>query len=186
MKTLFTFLISIISLSMIAQEEGRKYYFKEIGWSIVLPSDFQIVDNKTAKETSLKGSKSDPSGLKILVSAGKSSGEMFQAAIARYNARENDFKKIIQKVKDSNYVTFLKTIPGAKLDSNSSVKTIDGVLFDRFEIKIRINGKIINYFLLSKLYKRANLGITYVYATDLTKQELETMLNESKFDKWEN
>jgi hypothetical protein len=108
---------------------------------------------------------------------------MFQAAIAVYRARPGSFKTTVQTVKNLNYLTFLRTIPGAKLDSGSSVKKIDGMQFDKFCIKIKINGSVINYFLLSRYYKGGIFEINYVYATDLSKREIETMLNESKFIK---
>jgi hypothetical protein len=183
MRTLLIVLLSSISLSSFAQDSSHKYYFKEVGWRIDLPADYIVVGNKAAMQIALNGSKSDPTGLNILLSAGKSSGEMFQAGLSRYSARIIDFKRVVQAVKDSNYVTLLKTIPGAQLDSSSSAKTIDGKLFDKFHIEIHINGRIIDYFLLSKLYNGANFEITYVYATDHSRQEIETMLKNSKFDK---
>lgn len=164
-------------------KQGSKYFLKEVGWTLVLPSDFTVVDNKKAKESSLSGRESNPSDLRILVSADKSSGEMFQASLVTDRAGGSDFKIVIQTVKNQNYLTFVKTIRGAKLDSSSSVRNIDGIVFDKYCIKITINGSAIYYFLLSKYYKGNIFEINYVYATDLSKREIETMLNESKFRK---
>jgi hypothetical protein len=183
MRALNVILLLFFYLPLFCQKQGNKYFLKKVGWTFVLPSDFIVVDNKKAAERSLSGMESNPSDLRISISAGKSSGEMFQASLVRDRAGGSTFKRVIQTVKNLDYLTFVKTIPGAKLDSSSSVRNIDGIVFDKYCIKIMINGSVIYFFLLSRYYKGNNFEINYVYATDLSKQEIETMLNESKFSK---
>jgi hypothetical protein len=83
------------------QKKGNKYFLKEVGWTIVLPSDFTVVDNKKAMETSLTGLESNPSDLKILVSIEKNQAKCFKPLLRYIELDQGVLKQQSKQLKTS-------------------------------------------------------------------------------------
>jgi len=177
-----------------AQETQNKYFFKEVGWSIILPADFNLVDASDDAARNERGKKAmekannviaDISQTRTLISATKNTYNYFNATITPFNPKEDgDYKFVNQQVKDIAYKTLFQKMPDAKIDSSTSIITIDGLVFDKYQLTIAIKNKVLfNMLLLTKFYKGFDFGITYLYLDEKTKDEMETMLQNSKFSK---
>jgi hypothetical protein len=194
MRISLVLFLMIIFFSAAAQQKDSTCTFKEIGWRVTVQADFQIADNQKAEEATQRGLgmvkgatgvKGDISHFKVLVYAKNSPGNMFQASLEDF-ARGSDsgLRKTMKHVKDVLYTTIAKEIPTSALDSISSIQEIDGMSFDKFDLKITLEGRgEAHTIMLSKYYKGYDFGITYSYINDSIKQEIETMLQNSKFDK---
>ena len=177
-----------------AQKESKKFTFKEVGWTITLPASYEVIDSTVDAAIISKGKKAieesndievDMSQTKTLISASKSQFNYFDATITAFDAQEDgDYQELNQSVKDALFTTFEDQIPNVKMDSSTTTITIDGIIFDKFQIKIVMGeNSIMNMILLSRLRNGFDFGISYLYLDEVTKQEIEHMLNTSKFEK---
>ena len=177
-----------------AQKESKKFTFKEVGWTITLPASYEVIDSTVDAAIISKGKKAieesndievDMSQTKTLISASKSQFNYFDATITAFDAHEDgDYQELNQSVKDALFTTFEDQIHNAKMDSSTSTIIIDGIIFDKFQIKIVMGeNSIMNMILLSRLRNGFDFGISYLYLDEVTKQEIEHMLNTSKFEK---
>ncbi|MGB8194945.1 MAG: hypothetical protein WCF67_23620 [Chitinophagaceae bacterium] len=194
MKLLLPFLCLVITLHANAQQSNRTFTFKEIGWTITLPQGFERL---SAEEDAAKnergqqaiedatGTKLDVSSAKTLISATRNNYNYFNSTITPFDPKtDGDWKEVSQSVKDMVYITFAEKIPGATIDSATTTTTISGLKFDKFRVTVTVDKKVVfNSFLLSKLYKGYDFGISYVVLDEKNKNDIETMLNNSKFTK---
>lgn len=194
MKPIITALLLIITLLSAAQDTTKTYNFKEIGWTIKLPAGFKeltaaedAAKNQRGKEMmeDVADAKMDISEMKTLFSATKNTHNYMNATITPFDPeRDGDWDESVVAVKELLYRTFEEKMPQAKLDSVSSTVTIDGIKFDKFKVTVTIESKMaFNMFMLAKLYKGYNFGITYLCLDDKTQKDVEAVLNNSTFKK---
>ncbi|WP_276501341.1 hypothetical protein [Terrimonas pollutisoli] len=192
-----TFLLAITLFAVNqtnAQESQRIYSFKQVGWTIELPPGFEVMDssqNTARMERGLKALEeanditADVSGTITLIGATKNKFNYFNATIERFNPRtDGSWQASNQQLKDMVYATFAEKMKDATIDTASGKAKIDGVSFDKFRITVKVGDRVLfNSFLLSKFYKGYNFGISYLYLDERTKEEIESMLEKSKFIK---
>lgn len=195
MRISYLILFLLIEVSLEAQTEGKNFYFKEIGWSLVLPATFHVNDTETDKKLQDKGIETlengndlkvgDISALKDLISASKGEFEYINATIRPISkAEEKQYQRSIDSVKLMLYKALEAKAPSAKIDTLTKIDTLNGLIFDKFEMTITMNGtKLLTMIVMSKAYKGYDFGITYVYLNRKTKEEIENMLVQSKFEK---
>lgn len=188
-----TFFMLITTLCN-AQQESVTFTYKEVGWTITLPKGYTVIDSAT-EAASLKTGKKimeesngvqiDVSGLRTLISASKNQFSYFNATITPFDPKEDgNYEENNQVLKDAMFKTFTDQIPGGNIDSSSTNTMIDGIRFDKFQIKIPIgDNTVMTMIMLSRLHKKYDFGITYLYLDATTKLEIETMLHTSKFIK---
>jgi len=184
---LFVFLISC------AQQPASKFYFPEVGWKITLPDKFKLMDSSANAALNAKGQKEieesnhmkvEDSQTKTFFSAIKQPRNYFSATITAYDpAKDGDFNATIESLKGLTYNTFKTQIHNSTVDSSSSHVAIDGIDFDKCQIAVQIDNKtLFNMVLLSKYYKGYEFSISYLYADEDTKKEIESSLNSSRFN----
>jgi hypothetical protein len=173
-----------------AQQAGNQYAFKEVGWSLTLPPQFSVIDSSKTAALNQRGKKlieesndikADFSGTKTLITAMKGNN-YFNSTITPFGPKDGDYNTSCKKVKDLIFNTFVNKIPNAKIDSSSTAETVGGLEFDKFHIVITMHDKVLfNMFLLSKLYKGFDFGISYLYLDEISKGQIESILNSSRF-----
>lgn len=194
MKAVLSLAILLFFINNIhSQTSSQHFTFKEIGWSLTLPSTFQTLDSITTNKQTEDGKRlieqannvtADFSGLKTLISASKNTSNVFYSTITAYDPEiDGEYSESNQLVKDMLYRTFTEAIPGAKIDSSSSKESIDGVRFEKYKVIITVDSKPITMVILSGLYKGYDFGISYVYLDEATREEIELMLKRSRFSK---
>jgi hypothetical protein len=125
----------------------------------------------------------DTSGTIVLIVANKDEN-YFSAVITPFNSKINNWNLEHENLKVNSYNLMKETVPNAAIDTSSSKIEIDDLLFECFEIKITVDGKLISTVIaLSKLYNGYDFGITYAYNSDLVKEGIEQMLMKSKFSR---
>jgi hypothetical protein len=194
MRTFILICTLLLCCQCFAQQSTNEYFFKEVGWSITLPDDFYITDSAVAAATREHGKKAmeevtgvspDMSTTTTLITANKNKYNYFSATITTLNVQESkDFAARAQQVKNLMYKTFCGKMPDAKIDTSSTQETIDGLLFDKFQMTVSMKEKVLfNMYLLVKLHKGYDFGISYLCLDEATKEQVETMLKHSKFSK---
>jgi hypothetical protein len=186
--------ILFLGYTCTAQQQQKIYSFKQIGWTVELPADFLVIDSAENTARMERGAKAmeDANDIKAdisetitLIGATKNKYNYFNAAIEPFDSKGNiSWKTSNQQLKELLYKTFAEKMKDAKIDSASNNEVIDGLSFDKFRITVTIDDKVLfNSFLLSKLYKGYDFGISYLYLDERTKDQIESMLRNSKFSK---
>ncbi len=194
MRLFSVLLLTICFSSVNSQSESRVYNFKQIGWSLRLPADFDVMDSAANLAHMQKGLRAiedvtdvtaDISKTITLISATKDKFNYFNATIEPFDDSDGiSWESANQALKEVLYATFTEKMSDAVIDTSSGKQIIDGVSFDRYHITISLDGKsIFNMLLLSKLYKGFDFGISYLYLDERTRDQIESMLRESKFSK---
>ena len=188
MKIVISLLFGSFSLFSFAQEKNKKYFFKEIGWSIAIPSDFIPYDsaelaaaNQVGKDTV----NSDTLFFRNLFIAVKNDSYAFSATVKAFNdQKEGDYEKGIKLSNDKMIVLLRNRFPAAALSYRSSSTNIDGVPFREIDFETKMtDSKDLHFVELTKLYKGYAFSIQYSYGDEITRKQIETALDESKFDK---
>jgi hypothetical protein len=194
-KKIFLFFgVFIFFVSVSAQQTGKKYFFQQVSWSLTLHPDFIPLDSVADQALKEKGVKaiSDANDIDMgesktisLISAGKGEHNYFNCNITPYDLKKDgDYEASGKNVKNIVYKTFKDQIPDGKIDTATTKIFIDGLEFDKFQVIVSINDKeLLHMLVLSKYYKGYDFGITYLYLDPVTKEQIEKMLNESKFTK---
>lgn len=129
------------------------YFSKEIGWSIDLPKDWDVVESDMQKKIQKKGLKAiqeandievDVSGLKNLISFKKDQFNLFLSTSEPFElAYEGEWEENHEAVKDFITTTYAKN--GIDYDeSSTSIETIDGLEFKTFTFTLYDpNGKVL-------------------------------------------
>ncbi len=175
-------------------QQGRLFTFKEVGWTMTLPPDFELIDSVGNEKMKDRGKEAmeqsndvtiDMSQTKTLISALKNKYNYFNSTITPYDVKKDgSYEEANRSVKDILYKTFADKMPDASIDSSSTTTIIDGISFEKFRIVLKVGDKLLfNMILLSKLYRNFDFGISYLYLDETTKQEMENILSTSKFRK---
>ena len=194
MRTFIFFCTLFVFKFSFAQQADRKYFFKEVGWTLIIPAEFKIADSTEDAAVGERGKKAieetndikiDISQTKTLITVTKNTYNYFNCTITPFDPKtDGNYEATSQIVKDMLYKTFSEKMPEGKIDSISTQEKIDGLGFDKFRLTISLNDKILfNMFLLSKYYRGYDFGISYLYMDDKTKEQIESMLRNSRFTK---
>jgi hypothetical protein len=194
MKIWILFFALMLATTARSQETSKKYFFSEVGWTIVLPEGFETADSIDIAKDNQRGLKlieesnnvtADLSELKTLISAKKDAYNYFNSTIRKFNAaEEGDYDSTTKMVKNMLYKTFLDNMPDARIDSVSTIEILDELSFDKFHVTITLKENIkLDMVLLSKNYKGYDFGISYLYLDNKSREQIESMLKNSKFMK---
>ncbi|HET6225159.1 MAG TPA: hypothetical protein VFF27_02705 [Bacteroidia bacterium] len=172
---------------------GTIYESKEIGWSIEIPNDWQIISKdkieqneqlgKDAMEKTV-GGPIDTKTLKHLISFQKDRFNIFSSTSQPFKEEyAGEYKKNTQLIYDVLYNTF--TDQGIKVDTASGKETVQGIEFNTFHTTIyKPDGKVIlKQILYSQFLKGFDFGATISYNNEENK---ETMLKAWKNSKFTN
>lgn len=187
-KSLFLFTCAF------SQSDTTLHYFKEVGMSIIVPDKFKIVESAEDERLRIKGEKliKDANGLKVDASATKTLLSIKQGQFNYMNITvtpykeesENGWEKDNNGVKNILYNSFVDKVGSKNIDTATTLSNVDGLMFDRFEMAIRITSSLTMKMLLySKYYKGFDFGICYAYLDTAIGEDLETIVSNAKFRK---
>lgn len=194
MRTLILTFILLLPNCLLSQQSDNKYNFRQVSWTITLPHDFTVIaasDDSARMERGKKaiedanGIKADISTTTTLISATKNTYNYFNSTITPFDStKDGNYLATNKELKNMVYRTMLQKMPDGKIDSMTTTQVIDGLAFDRYSLTVNIPAKAtFSMILLTKFYKGYSFGITYVYLDDKTREQIDTMLKNSKFDK---
>ena len=173
---------------------NRTYFFKQVGWTVQLPNDFNIEDSASFESKRREGivilersTNLNIGSVKTvtLISAEKNSENSFTATLVKATEpNEHYWDSINNNTIRLFYKAMADQAPNLKLDSSRKITTIDGLQFKEFIIELKINGKlIIHSSALWKLYKHYTFSIAYMYNDELIGDKIKEMLSKSHFQK---
>lgn len=192
MRTSIVILLLMFSVNAFTQEAFKKVTLSKVGWTLLLPTEFKILDSTENEELHSKGHKAlketvgvktDMKRTKTLINAMKDRFSLFNSTIRPLNAEQiRNYGKSAQRVKDLTFEAMKAKSANNQVDSISSSQIIDGLNFNKFTVTVSMPKNLtVTMVILSKVHKGFDFGITYVYTNDITKGQIEEILNSSKF-----
>ena len=175
---ILTLILTITLLSgkgQVTSKQSHQFQFPQVGWKIKVPSDFTIMDSATT----------DFGTTKTLITFSKGQYNFFSSTITAFDPeRDGDWNEVNSKLKNVILETLRTQAPAIKSDTSSSVETIDGLEFHKFQIITTYQSKLVmNTFMYSRLHKGFHYGINISYTDENVGKELQLILASSKFDK---
>jgi hypothetical protein len=187
---LSSFAILIFSLS--CSQKRTEYVLSDIGLKLEIPSSFKVLTAAQNDALNKKGLKLvedanhislDASQTKTLISAKKNESNYITVTMTPYNvSQDGPYMESVKQVNNLIYNTFHSKIPDAKIDTSTSKKNIGDREFKEFHLAIPIKGQVtMNVIMFSKYYQGFDLTISYVYVDDVSKNQMEDILQSCKF-----
>ena len=186
---LIVIFVSLFAKDLIAQDSTR-HYFKEIGWTIHLPSDFKVLNSEQNTAIANNGKKGIEQALDTsvnllqtinLVSARKSKNYFSATLTTNRTKTDIALASFIRSQEEAIYKAMSKD---AKVDSSSTTMNIGKKIFRKFEMIVHINeSKSFGMNVVTTFYNGYHFVIVYAYLDEVTQVQIETMLNESNFSK---
>lgn len=173
---------------------GNIYSSDEIGWTMEIPSGWNIIDLEQTKKTNQVGLKAleetlnsdvDISQLKQLLALKKNSFNIFQSSSEPFNLEyEGEYEENNGTLKKIMYETYQNQ--GIKADTSSTtIENIDGYNFLTYSFTLygRKNEIILTQILYSRLINGFDFGAFINYNNENDKNELLKAFRSSKFRK---
>lgn len=192
MKTsIFILTISISSISF-SQISKKNITFEQVGWTLALPENFQVIDSSESSKKVARGLKAmeESNDLKLYVSStktlfvGRINSGYFDATLTPFNTDNEDFVATSAHSREMLFKTFESKMPGTTVDSLLTTFLIDGLEFYKFQITALMDRKVLMTMVLLGRHSRGyNINISYLYRDQPTKEEIELCLRDSKFKK---
>jgi CRISPR/Cas system CSM-associated protein Csm2 small subunit len=172
----------------------KQYHFSQLGWTINVPADLEIMDAAQIEKLNEKGRAAiektldtavDFSATKTLISITKNKLNNFTATITPFNVTEDgNWAEQNESLKLIMMETFKTQAPGAAMDTSSATESINGVSFQVFKTKLALPNNInLVTLMYSKLYKEFDFGVTITYVDAKTGKQLQDILSSSSFKK---
>jgi hypothetical protein len=187
----FILILGFYSLQTLAQTT-QKFTFKQIGLSLELPADFKLESVHESNQNARAGIDIlteenkipvDFSQLTTLFSAKKDEYSYIGATIVKLDTIEDDsYDEAHQQLRELLFLTFKRKIEHNKIDSSTTEIIIDGVKFEKFNVNIELKPNTFLYTtLISGLYKGFELGISFVYVDEKTKEQFDELIKSIRF-----
>jgi hypothetical protein len=192
MKASIFILTIFISSSSFSQNSKKNVTFEQVGWTLALPQDFQIIDSSESARKTARGLKAieEANDLKLDVSStktlfvGKINGSYFDATLTPFDTSNEDYIATSAYSREMLFKTFESKMPGTTVDSLLTNFLIDGLEFYKFQITVLMDRKVLmTMVLLGRHCQGYNINISYLYRDQPTKEEIELCLRDSKFKK---
>jgi hypothetical protein len=194
---ILTLILTITFLSgkgQVTSKQSHQFQFPQVGWKIKVPSDFTIMDSAQVAAMGDKdanainntyGTTTDFGTTKTLISFNKGQYNFFSSTITPFDPeRDGDWNEVNSKLKNVILETLRTQASTIKIDTLSSVETIDGLEFHKFQIITTYQSKLVmNTFRYRRLHKGFDYGINISYTDENVGKELQLILASSKFDK---
>ncbi len=190
MRLILTLTLAITLLSATGHGQSKpthQFVFPQVGWKVKVPTDFTIMDSAQAPGMTIAGydTTTKYGKTKTLISFSKGQYNFFSSTVTPFDpARDGDWKVANSKLKNEVLATLGSQSAAIKIDTSSSVETIDGVEFQKFQIITTYQSNLVmNTSMYSRLYKGLNYGINISYTDENIGKELQLILASSTFDK---
>ncbi len=190
MRVVITLTFLFLFKNIFSQDQTSKHYFKEIGWTILVPYDFKVLDSMENEIIVNRGKK----GLEqefdtkvnllktIRLISGRKSKNYFDATLTPPDPQKKQTPA--EFISFQEQAIYKAMSQNAKVDSSSTKIVMDALPFRKFDMTIHLNEQTsFGMTMVSRLYKEYYFVIAYVYLDKVTKDQIETMLTTSKFSK---
>lgn len=169
----------------------KEYRFDEVGWTIKVPNEFEMMDSPSVSGVNDLGreviaNQVDSAGntnSKTLFCIRTDNFNYLSATITPATTEYvESFNSGNKAMKDFMYATMKNQMQGAQIDTLSSLENFDSKYFDRFDLRISFPGRpTMNIELYSIIVNQYELGITAAYVDKNIGKKFTSIIQRSSF-----
>ncbi len=170
----------------------RTHFYDMFGWTVTIPEEFDSVGKEEWERLQTRGMNALENTIgeeltvrpEVVFIFRKGQFNYFEANALPYEEIvDGDYLSGLQDVKKALCKTFQNQIPGVKLDSISSVETIDSLEFQKFILSIEFpNGLSMMFFHYCRLFGKVQLTANIVYIDERAGEKMLEAMKQSRFD----
>ena len=190
-----TYIFALLFLGCHGQTNYKQYNFSPIGWTVKVPSDFNIIDSLTLNEINSDGKKLVQNAYNTetnipaphtLISFKKGESNVFVCNTIPFDTTKdgswNEHVQFLKEVTFKTLQTSTQDIKNVKIDTSSSIEIIDNIIFNKLNLRVVVpNQKDVNMSLFSTLKNGYDVGITIVYQDEKIRERFYNILRTSQF-----
>jgi hypothetical protein len=178
----------------IATDKTKAFYNKDFDWTIYIPAGFTEVpaeewakmQNKglNAMEKTVGGNVDLVENKNIFVYRNGRSN-YFEANQQGFDSStDGNYMEIFHAISDVTYSTLYEQTGGASIDTSFGVETIDGLEFQRFQLKMQLKSDVYYHVLMfSHLFGKKEFAVNIMYVENKIGQQMLDAFRQSKFGK---
>jgi hypothetical protein len=170
-------LFILFSHTIYSQNSSKnEYYNGEFNWKIVIPENFQYINEQELNRLQEKGEEAIEKTFGEDVT--NQSKKIFAFNSGKFNYFESSHQPFDIEI-DGDYITTCKGVnsivyetintqmPGSKIDTLSSKEIINNLEFQKFNIKVSLpNGLVMNMIMYSRLFDKKELSVNIIYVDE--------------------
>lgn len=171
---------------------ARTLHNNDFNWTITIPENFTSVSPEEWEKLQNKGAQAIEKtyGEKVENQA----TTLFVFKNGDYNYLESnyqlfdpevdgDYRESCRTVSEIVYETFASQIPGAKIDSSTSVESIGGLDFHTFNLVLDLpNGMKIRSMMFSRLFEEKDFAVNITYVDEEAGEKMREAWKNSTFE----
>jgi hypothetical protein len=191
MKRFFIFISLLIASSFAFAQQAQEFYSQEFGWRIHIPASMALVSAENQKKLQEKGADAIEKTYGEQVVNETTTLFMYQKGMMNYIEANHqpadlneDYREECKAVNELVYETFRTQIPGASIDSASSVQHVAGLEFHVFKVDIHIPNTTVVFHgqMFSRRFNNRELAVNIMYVDENIGRELLDAWFKSKFE----
>ena len=173
------------------QSKDNQIYNSVFNWTITIPEGFKSVSAEQWEKMQNKGASAIEktygqeivNRAKTILVFSDGPTNYFESNYQPFDEHiDGDYVTSCKGVGDILYGTFASQLPKAKIDSARSTEKIDGLVFQKFKIKITIPGKLVMYSLMySRLFDKNEFAVNILYVDEAKGQQMINSWQTSTF-----
>ena len=173
------------------KSENKTVYNKEFDWTISIPAGFDTVgadkwakmQNKGAEAIEKTYDAQVENNAKTIFVFRNDQFNFFESVYQPFDtAKDGDYLESFKEVNNMLYGTFEAQMEGAKLDSSSSIQTINGLTFQTFKVVITFPNKMVmNWLMFSRLFGQKEFTVNIMTVDKRKEKDLLNSWLNSKF-----
>lgn len=193
MRTTMTFVMMLAISCCTSQQQSKPQtlHNTEFNWTITIPEGFESVPTGDWEKMQNKGAQAvqNTYGEKVenlstvIFVFRKGQFNYLEANYQPFDpATDGDYRASCKGVNEILYETFRTQIPNASLDSTSSIQSVSGLEFQKFDISIGLpNGVKLKSQMYSRLFGDKDFSVNIMYADEEPGEKMTTAWLNSVF-----
>lgn len=188
-------LVFLGTLFSCSPKRSESLYFDEVGWQVTTPEGWKVLSEEEVIKINDMGAKLiqdtfemdeiDMDNNKVLLALKKNMFNMVMATIEPFNLEiDGDWYENFEQVQ--NVMVETLEMPGVQVDISETItQSFGGVDFQTYSLSLKgpNNKALLNQITFGTLINGYDFSISVTYNSDENKQEIITMLEQSKFMK---
>tara|TARA_R110002050_G_scaffold300786_1_gene472706 strand:- start:43794 stop:44393 length:600 start_codon:yes stop_codon:yes gene_type:complete len=173
------------------ETKGETVHFDKFNWTMNIPDGFEMESEEEWAKLQQKGTEAIEEtfeqeiegNAKTIVVFKQDETNYFDANYQSFDtATDGNYLKSCTDVNQVIYETFLAQMPDVPIDSSSTTETIDGLVFQKFNIVIQFPNEMkLTTHMYSRLFGDTELAVNIMYANEDTGKKMTDAWLKSSF-----
>lgn len=187
------FILLFIGCDNIQPQKEKDIYFERFKWTIKFSDNLESVSKKDWAKLQQKGSdaientygEEIENNVSIIFVFRKGKTNYIESNYQPFDEEiDGNHKETIDAINDIMIETFKTNIPGLKYEENRTTRSIDGLVFQEFKLKLIYPNDVVLYsYMFSRLFDDQELTVNIMYTDKDFGEEMLKAFTASKFGK---